>query len=196
MAYAPIAGLPVEVGLYTAIVPLLAYSLVGTSRPLSVSTTSTIAALTAVAVSAANPQDNHDAFRAVATLAVLTAVILRGRRVQARLPRRLHLAAGAGRLQGRHRLLIISGQLGKVLGIEQLLAGLTIALLLAVKQWAPRAFAGALVAVVFGIVLSRVLDLEAKGVDVVGPVPAGLPSLELPLSDCSRRFFPPRPASR
>jgi sulfate permease, SulP family len=37
MAYATIAGLPVEVGLYTAIVPLLVYALIGTSRPLSVS---------------------------------------------------------------------------------------------------------------------------------------------------------------
>ncbi len=61
-----------------------------------------------------------------------------------------------------------------------LLAALTIALLIAVKQWAPRAFPGALVAVAFGIVLSGLLDLEEKGVAVVGPIPAGLPSLELP----------------
>ena len=48
MAYAAIAGLPVELGLYTALTPLLVYALLGTSRPLSVSTTSTIAMLTAV----------------------------------------------------------------------------------------------------------------------------------------------------
>jgi len=47
MAYASIAGLPVEVGLYTALVPMLIYALLGTSRPLSVSATSTIAMLTA-----------------------------------------------------------------------------------------------------------------------------------------------------
>jgi SulP family sulfate permease len=47
MAYATIAGLPVEVGLYTALVPMLVYALLGTSRPLSVSATSTIAMLTA-----------------------------------------------------------------------------------------------------------------------------------------------------
>ena len=52
MAYATIAGLPVEVGLYTAIVPLVVYALIGTSQPLSVTTTSTIAALTAVAARA------------------------------------------------------------------------------------------------------------------------------------------------
>jgi sulfate permease, SulP family len=76
MAYATIAGLPVQIGLYTAIVPLLVYAFVGTSRPLSVSTTSTIAALTAVAVAAAAPESTGDAIRAVATLAVLTGAML------------------------------------------------------------------------------------------------------------------------
>lgn len=47
MAYATIAGLPVQVGLYTALVPLAIYAIMGTSRPLSVSTTTTIAVLTA-----------------------------------------------------------------------------------------------------------------------------------------------------
>ena len=47
MAYAAIAGLPVQVGLYTALVPMLIYVLLGTSRPLSVSSTSTISMLTA-----------------------------------------------------------------------------------------------------------------------------------------------------
>jgi MFS superfamily sulfate permease-like transporter len=42
MAYATIAGLPVQVGLYTALVPMVIYSVLGTSRVLSVSTTTTI----------------------------------------------------------------------------------------------------------------------------------------------------------
>jgi sulfate permease, SulP family len=205
MAYATIAGLPVQVGLYTAIVPLLVYALVGTSRPLSVSTTSTIAALTAVAVAAAAPETTADAIQAVTTVAVLTGVIL--------------LAAGALKLgfladfislpvlagfKAGTGLLIISGQLGKVLGTEQsgdnffqktwsamthlpdahgrtvLLSALTLVLLVAIKRWAPRAFPGALVAVALGIVLSSLLDLDEKGVAVVGSVPAGLPGLELP----------------
>ena len=41
MAYATIAGLPVHIGLYTAIVPMAVYAALGTSRPLSVSTTTT-----------------------------------------------------------------------------------------------------------------------------------------------------------
>src|SRR5512143_4099054 len=47
MAYATIAGLPVQVGLYTAFLPMLIYAALGTSLPLSVSTTTTIAILTA-----------------------------------------------------------------------------------------------------------------------------------------------------
>ena len=38
MAYATIAGLPVQVGLYTTLFPMVIYALLGTSRPLSVST--------------------------------------------------------------------------------------------------------------------------------------------------------------
>src|SRR5512139_3477939 len=47
MAYATVAGLPVEIGLYTAFVPMAVYAVLGTSRPLSVSTTTTIAILAA-----------------------------------------------------------------------------------------------------------------------------------------------------
>ena len=41
MAYATIAGLPVQVGLNTALVPMVIYAVVGTSGPLSVSATTT-----------------------------------------------------------------------------------------------------------------------------------------------------------
>ena len=46
MAYATVAGLPIQVGLYTAFVPSIIYAVFGTSRPLSVSTTTTLAILT------------------------------------------------------------------------------------------------------------------------------------------------------
>src|ERR1700741_4604125 len=47
LAYATIAGLPVQVGLYTAFLPMVIYAALGTSRPLSVSTTTTLAILSA-----------------------------------------------------------------------------------------------------------------------------------------------------
>jgi MFS superfamily sulfate permease-like transporter len=49
LAYATIAGLPVEVGLYTVFAPMLIYALLGSSRTLSVSTTTTLAILVAAA---------------------------------------------------------------------------------------------------------------------------------------------------
>jgi sulfate permease, SulP family len=78
MAYATIAGLPVQVGLYVATVPMLVYALAGASRPLSVSTTSTLAALTAAAVAAASGGDPARALVAASTLAALTGVFLLG----------------------------------------------------------------------------------------------------------------------
>ncbi len=45
LGYAAIAGLPIQVGLYTTFVPMVVYALLGTSRPLSVSTTTTLAIL-------------------------------------------------------------------------------------------------------------------------------------------------------
>ena len=46
MAYASVAGLPVAVGLYTALIPMLVYAMLGSSRTLSVSSTTTLAILT------------------------------------------------------------------------------------------------------------------------------------------------------
>jgi SulP family sulfate permease len=50
MAHATNAGLPVQVGLYTVLVPMAIYAVVGTSRPLSMSTTTTLAILAADAI--------------------------------------------------------------------------------------------------------------------------------------------------
>src|SRR5579884_1693738 len=58
MAFATIAGLPVQVGLYTAFVPMIIYALLGTSRPLSVSTTTTISVLTAAELARVAPDGN------------------------------------------------------------------------------------------------------------------------------------------
>ena len=55
-----IAGLPVQVGLYTALVPMVIYAVVGTSRPLSVSTTTTLAILVAAQLSQFAPDGNPE----------------------------------------------------------------------------------------------------------------------------------------
>jgi len=77
MAYATIAGLPVEVGLYTAFVPMAVYAFLGSSRPLSVSTTTTIAILAGAELGIVVPDaDPARLLAATATLTLLVGVIL------------------------------------------------------------------------------------------------------------------------
>ena len=77
MAYATIAGLPVQVGLYTALVPMVIYALLGTSRPLSVSTTTTLAILAGTQFLQVAPDgDPASLMRASATLTLLVGAVL------------------------------------------------------------------------------------------------------------------------
>src|SRR5262250_3220836 len=77
MAYSTIAGLPVQVGLYTALVPMAIYAVFGTSRPLSVSTTTTLAILVAAEFGqVAEAGDPASLMRVSATLTLLVGAIL------------------------------------------------------------------------------------------------------------------------
>ena len=77
MAYATIAGLPVQIGLYTALVPMVVYAVLGTSRPLSVSTTTTLGILCASALGEAVPHAEPAALITTsATLAMMVGAIL------------------------------------------------------------------------------------------------------------------------
>ena len=77
MAYATVAGLPVQAGLYTALVPMVIYAVLGSSRVLSVSTTTTIAILSAAALgSVASSGDAANLVAATATLTVLVGAVL------------------------------------------------------------------------------------------------------------------------
>src|SRR4029453_1242196 len=77
MAYAMMAGLPVQVGLYTALVPMVIYAVLGTSRVLSVSTTTTIAILTGAQLAVIAPGgDPATLIRITATLTLLVGAIL------------------------------------------------------------------------------------------------------------------------
>src|SRR5581483_2438357 len=77
MAYAMIAGLPVQVGLYTALVPMVIYAVLGTSRVLSVSTTTTVAILTAAQLGQVVPNGDPAALlTASGTLTLLVGATL------------------------------------------------------------------------------------------------------------------------
>ncbi|MCC6581415.1 MAG: SulP family inorganic anion transporter, partial [Phycisphaeraceae bacterium] len=215
MACAVIAGLPVEAGLYTALAAMLAYPFLGTSRALSVSSTSAIAMLTVAQVAtltAAEPTRNPVA------VAAMLALLVGGILVAARLLRLGFLAnfiskpvlvgfeAGVG-------IVILVGQLKSVFGLHlashstigtllelpralptlhgpTALTGLTgIVLLLALPRLAPRAPAS-LVWVALSIAAAALLGLEARGVKSVGVLPSGLPSLALPDLSMAAALWP------
>src|SRR5216110_3133841 len=73
MAYATVAGLPVAVGLYTAFIPMIVYALLGTSRVLSVSSTTTLAILAGSELALVVP--DGDPARLVTATATLTALV-------------------------------------------------------------------------------------------------------------------------
>src|SRR5215831_5989682 len=77
MAYSSVAGLPLQVGIYTAFLPMIIYALLGTSRVLSVSTTTTIAILAAAELGDAAPKGDEGALlSAMATLTLLVGAML------------------------------------------------------------------------------------------------------------------------
>ncbi len=205
MAYATVAGLPVAVGLYTAFIPMLIYALLGTSRVLSVSSTTTLAILAGTQLGLAVPDgDPARLVTATATLAALVGVML----VLARLLRLGFVAnfistpvltgfkAGIG-------LVIVLDQVPKLLGIHITKQGffadvlsvvhhipatslltLTVAVatfvvLIGMERLWPHSPAP-LVAVGGGIAASWYFGLTALGVSTVGLIPQGFPSLTLP----------------
>ena len=188
MAYATIAGLPVQVGLYTAFLPMAIYAALGTSRPLSMSTTTTLAILTAAAFAdVMQGGDPGSLSTACATLTLLVGGIL----VLAGLlrlgfvanfisePVLIGFKAGIG-------LVIVLDQIPKLLGIhfhkasffENLLAiaegiptasmttvavgMLMIGILVVIERRFPRAPAP-LIAVACGIAATSLLGLQARG---------------------------------
>ena len=215
MAYATIAGLPVQVGLYTAFVPMVVYAILGTSRPLSVSTTTTLAILTAAELREVAPNgDAATLLRASAMLVLLVGAIL----LVASLLRLGFIAnfisepvligfkAGIG-------LVIVLDQVPKILGLhfakstflhnilaivkgipESSVATLAvgvvmIALLIGFEHFVPRAPAP-LVAVAVGILGARFLGLAAHGVELVGQIPKGLPPFTIPDLSLAEALWP------
>ena len=212
MAYAGIAGLPPQAGLYTLLAALLVYAVFGTSRHLVVQATSATAALLASAVAAALVAtaaaiaSDPETYQLYASAFVLVTGLV-------------FLAAGLARLGFITQFLskpvmdgfvtglaifVAVGQLNKLFGVakpegntvEKLLgiikelpqanwaafamgAG-ALAVLFLLPRWNKKIPAG--LVVLFGaIALSAALDLNGKyGVEIVGTLPQGLPTLTFP----------------
>jgi sulfate permease, SulP family len=76
LAYALLAGLPPEVGLYASILPLLAYALFGTSRALAVGPVAVVSLMTATAIAPIAGQGTPEYLTAALTLALMSGGIL------------------------------------------------------------------------------------------------------------------------
>jgi len=215
MAYATIAGLPVQIGLYTAFLPMVIYAVMGTSRVLSVTTTTTIAILAAAELGEAVPgADTPTLIAASATLTLLVGAML----VLASIlrlgfvanfisePVLIGFKAGIG-------LVIVLDQLPKIFGIHFAKSGFfrtqialvrhlpntslatlavgiaMIVILVGIEHFAPK-LPAPLFAVGLGITGAWLLNLHAHGVELVGHIPQGLPSVTVPAFSLAGLLWP------
>lgn len=210
MAYALLAGLPAQVGLYAATVPVVLYALFGTSRQLAVGPVAIVSLLTASALAPLVEEGTAGYLGAAALLALMVGVI--------------HIVMGVGRLgflvnflshsvlvgftaaaaiiigfsQAKHifgisidrrehfyeTVLEVLSNLSETNTTTLALGSAALATLFLLKRLAPRV-PGALVVVAGSIAAVKTLDLESRGVRVVGDVPDSLPAFGLPDFDGS-----------
>ncbi|MGZ5086524.1 MAG: SulP family inorganic anion transporter [Usitatibacter sp.] len=215
MAHATIAGLAVQAGLCTVIVPMIVYAFVGSSRVLSVSTTSTIAVLVAAATAQVVPGASPEQAAGVAsTLAVVAGAMLMAASIVRfgfvanfiSQPVLTGFKAGIG-------LVIIVDQVPKLLGIHivkkgffrdvlAILEGLPVAsvatlgvgiavmaIVFGGRRWAPRAPAP-LIGIAAAILASAAFGLKAAGVETVGEIQGGLPGFVMPRLDLVGELWP------
>jgi sulfate permease, SulP family len=201
IAYASLAGVPVEIGIYAAIFPLFAYALLGSSRQLIIGPDAATCIMVAASLA---PLAAGDPERYLALLPVLTLItgffyLGAGYAKLGFIASFLSQPILTGYLNGI-ALIIIVGQLPKLLGyptsadeffprlLELATAigqshwptaalGLALMALLLVLRRRYPSLPAALVVVAVGILAVFAMRLEAAGVRTTGPVPAGLPSL-------------------
>lgn len=204
MAYAGIAGMPPEAGLYAAPLALLAYAVFGTSRHLSVGPSSTVAALSFTVVSLMAAAGSAEFVLLTIALALMVGLLC----IAGSLLRLGVLADFLSRpvLDGFVVGVAISiavGQLDKILGfdpqgydfvpdlllmlrdigmthIPTFVVGMaSLLLLFALDRFAPK-LPAALIVLFLSIALSSLLGFDALGIHIVGEIPAGLPPFGLP----------------
>ena len=203
LGYAKIAGLPIQTGLYCALLPALMFALIGSSRQLVVGADSATAALVAAGAGLVAAQGTAEYASAVGVLAILTAVFLLLFAV-AKLEFLADLISQpvlAGFLSGVGVSLII-GNLSGMLGVPasgstwdkltQTLSELdqanwttaalafgTVIVMLVLEERMPK-LPAALVSLTLFSVVAVVIDAAASGVESVGAIPAGLPGFTVP----------------
>jgi SulP family sulfate permease len=204
MAYGDLAGVTPVAGLYVALGALVMYALFGTSKQVIMGPEATAAIMTATAVA---PLAGGDAAR-YAALAALTAILVGLLALLARVARLgfitdfLSKPVLVGYIFGA-TLIVIGSQLGKIFGFKlesdkffqqvlelisrldethllTLAIGIVCMAVLLIIRRLNRALPGPLIVVAGAIIASAVFDFQAKGVAIVGAVPAGLPKIIIP----------------
>ena len=204
IAYSQLAGVPPVYGLYSSLLPLLAYAFIGSSRQLIVAPDAATCAIVAAVVGPLAGQDPGRYVSLTAALAVIAGVfcIAAGLARLGFLTNFLARPILTGYLNGI-AICIITGQLGTLFGFRVVPTGFfrlvwqfvsklgethwptlavgatTLVLLLLLARVAPRV-PGPLVAVALGIAGSAALGLARLGVKVLGHIPAGFPALTIP----------------
>jgi SulP family sulfate permease len=198
MAYAQIAGMPPETAFYAAPIGLLAFAIFGTSRQLVVAVSAIIATMSFATVSLIVAPNTPEFIIMTAALAILAGLIsiLAGLLKMGRVAQFFSESVMVGFITGL-ALTVMVKQLPKILGIEggsgnfwerlydviihlpethlaTLITGILCLLLLIVLEHFFHKIPAALVALVFGILISVAFALEGRGVEVVGEIPAGL----------------------
>jgi sulfate permease, SulP family len=204
LGYAKIAGMPVVTGLYTMLLPMVVFALLGSSRHLVVAADSATAAILAAALAGLAVTGSPRYVK----LAGLAALLAGGLLLLARIARLGFLANFLSRtvlvgfLTGVG-IQVAAGQLPDMLGVtaagrntltklwhtaqalphahpaDIVVSAGVIVIVLAAHRIA-RKIPGALIAVIAAIAVSYAADLAAHGAKVLGPVPRGLPELGLP----------------
>jgi len=204
LAYATLAGLPPQIGIYGYMLGGIGYALLGSSRQLAVGPTSAISLMIAAAV---GPLAAGDAVRyaqiaslaafAVATLCLIAWLfrlsilvrlisdsILVGFKagagltiIMTQLPSLFGVAGGGHNFFGR--AVKLAGQLGDMQVIVLAIGVAAMALLLLGARFLPGRPVG-LAVVILSIFIATVLGLPALGVAVTGEIPKGLPSVAMP----------------
>ena len=214
MAYALLAGLPVEAGLYASTVPLFVYAFWGTIRALAVGPVAMDSLLTAAAIGAiavAHPQlSEADGIVMASLLAgmvgltlLLMGILKLGRVVSLLTPtiisaftsaaaiiigiNQLKLLLGVDLIKSSTVYVIVADLFSKLDSIHTptlVLGSAAMVLLVGLKKFAPR-IPRAFVVVLLSVLVVVIEDLKAEGVRLVGEVPQGLPSFTLPTQDVS-----------
>lgn len=218
IAYAEASGIPGIYGLYATVIPMLAYALFGPSRILVLGPDSALAPLIAAVIIPMAAGSDARAVALGSAMALVTGLLcvlagvarlgfitdLLSKPIRygymngialtvlvSQLPKLFGFTVDGSGIWDEFRLFLAAVAAGQTNPVALLLGGGTLAAILLLKRW--KRLPGLLIAVAGATLLVGALDLAGRaGVEVLGPLPQGLPTLALPpvtFQDAAPVFF-------